>query len=397
MFKFTGELSASKSWMNRALILQSWNPSIVIQGQSSADDVISLLRSLQALKNTETLFDAGHGGTTFRFLAIRLSRETGRFFIKASPALLKRPQQDLVGFLESVGVKAYLKADGLEIQSEGWKNSGLSVPVNTENSSQFISAVLLSCLDLKHKTVFQLSKNIISESYLHMTLALMRQVGVNLAVNSSVNSSVNQSTIVVPAGLKAQTVTLKAEPDISSAFSLICSAVVDGLIKIPNWNSQSTQPDIVFLKIFEQMKIQFQVVGSQFSIAKQSEFIGTEFDLGHSPDLFPVLCALASFAKSPSKFYGAPQLKYKESDRLAKTSELLKLCGVKHQLLDDGMTIDPSGLQKPTQEFAFDPADDHRLAMAAALFKLHSFPIKILNPQVVQKSYPEFFQHIGLL
>lgn len=132
-------------------------------------------------------------------------------------------------------------------------------------------------------------------------------------------------------------------------------------------------------------------------ILKQTEFSGTEFNIGLSPDLFPVLCALASFAKSPSKFFGAPQLRHKESDRIAKTSELLNLCGVMYQILDDGMIVHPVGLKRPVQDFAFDPADDHRLAMAAALFKLASFPIKILNPHVVQKSYPEFFQHVGLL
>ena len=290
--------------------------------------------------------------------------------------------------MESVGVRSYLKSDGLDIHSDGWRNTGLPIFVNTENSSQFISAVLLSSINLPFRLVLQLSNHVISESYLQMTLALLRQVGVDIHVDNH--------TLTLPAGLKAESTVLKTELDVSSAFSLICAAVIGGDVTITNWSVNSSQPDLVFLKIFDQMQINYQISGSQFVIKKQSSFIGTEFNIGDSPDLFPVLCVLSAFAQTPSRFFGAPHLKYKESDRLEKTSELLQLCGIEHEVLEDGMIIQPFTGERPKESITFDPADDHRMAMAAALLKLGHYPIDIRHPEVVQKSYPDFFKHINL-
>ena len=39
----------------------------------------------------------------------------------------------------------------------------------------------------------------------------------------------------------------------------------------------------------------------------------------------------------------------------------------------------------------FDPAQDHRMAMAAALLNLAGANLKILTPEVVDKSFPEFW------
>ena len=49
MFKFNGTLPASKSWMNRALVNQHFNPQLKIEGTSDSEDVKVLNQSLQSL------------------------------------------------------------------------------------------------------------------------------------------------------------------------------------------------------------------------------------------------------------------------------------------------------------------------------------------------------------
>jgi 3-phosphoshikimate 1-carboxyvinyltransferase len=387
MFRFSGAVSDSKSWMNRALVLASWNSDLEIIGQSSAEDVDLLQTALKKM-NSQNEFDAGHGGTTFRFLAIRLSRRTGRFFINAREALLKRPQKELLDFFSQVGVRAKLTDKGLEIISEGWKKPAREIRISAENSSQFISAVLLSCFKLDFPINILLPEKITSFGYLKMTFDLIKQAGVDFKIEDRL--------VRISELLELQDKKLKSELDISSAFSLICAGALAGDVTIENWAPNSAQPDIKFLEIFERMNISYEVDGSIFKIKQQQKFVGAEFNIGEAPDLFPVLCILASFAKTESRFYGARQLVHKESNRIEKTAELLQLAGLGFEPLKDGMIIKPILNSPSSSPFTFDPENDHRMAMAAGLLKLKEFEIDILNANVVKKSYPDFYKHIGV-
>jgi 3-phosphoshikimate 1-carboxyvinyltransferase len=67
---------------------------------------------------------------------------------------------------------------------------------------------------------------------------------------------------------------------------------------------------------------------------------------------------------------------------------------VEHQLHDDGITIKSLG-RHHHQFFEFDPDQDHRLAFAGALAKSFGYRMRILNPRVVDKSFPSFWNLIG--
>ena len=125
------------------------------------------------------------------------------------------------------------------------------------------------------------------------------------------------------------------------------------------------------------------------------------WDLGEQPDLFPVLSVLCALAPGKSQLTGAPQLAYKESNRLEKCAELIKLIGRDCEMTNDGMNIDgrpfdPVGdVDRSTQTRLFDPAADHRMVMAAALAARVGFNLKIGQANLVRKSFPEFSQLVG--
>lgn len=382
MFQFNGDLEISKSWMNRALILQSFQSELEIIGQSSSQDVQLLKAALEQFKSGRTEFYAGLGGTTFRFLAFRVSRKPGNYLIRADQKLLNRPQSEILHILKQFGVHAELNHEGLLIRSDGWKQPASPIQVGTQESSQFLSALALSSVDLDFNFQIAPFDKITSESYFTMTLELLKQVGVRF-------------------GQPHQTVTpmkLFGEIDASSAFSLIAAAVLGGQVTIQNWNSESLQPDLRFLDLFREMKIEFTTSNSQFQISAQSNFKSLRADLASCPDLFPVLAVLCAFADGESVLFNAPQLKFKESNRIEKTFELLSRCGFQVEKSDDGMIIhgEPQKIYKAKDLILFDPAHDHRMAMAAALLKIKGFPMKISDRAVVNKSYPQFFQHIGM-
>ncbi|MFN3453569.1 MAG: 3-phosphoshikimate 1-carboxyvinyltransferase [Pseudobdellovibrio sp.] len=392
-FQFEGDLDISKSWMNRALVVQSYQGEVEIEGKSSSEDVLLLKRSLEALKNGENEFYVGLGGTTFRFLALRLSREVGEFKIKAEEKLLSRPQEELISILSQLGVKSFFKDNQFVIQSEGWKKPVKGfVTVDSSKSSQFVSSIVLNSLLLPFDLLIQ-TPTITSESYFNYTVKLLSQWGLDLKVSKSTSLKISI--------LKDQRLNQKklyGEVDVSSFFSLASAALMNGDVRLTNWNPASLQPDMQFVDFFRRMNIQFSEDLNFFKIAAQKNYKSISADLSLCPDLFPVLAVVCAFAHGVSHLYGAQQLIYKETNRIEKTVELLERCGFQIVLKDDGLIIhgQPEAIYFKRDLIIFDPDHDHRMAFAAALLKLKGFPVMLTDMKVVKKSYPQFFQHIGI-
>ncbi len=391
MFTFTGTLSSSKSWMNRALIIQHYQPALKISGHGESEDVQHLTQALKQLAAGQQKFFAGAGGTTLRFLTFLVSRNAGTWKIKADQRLLERPQEEMKTILQQLGVTLQsFSSEELLITSTGWKIPPV-LYCSGKISSQFISGLLLNCWKLPSELVIEVQLPLVSADYLNMTVSMLRQFG--LAIETKEISNLLQFTI--GPNQTPQSAHVLAEPDISSAFALASAAVIDGQVTIKNWPNQSLQPDFYFLNIFEKMNISFEAKENLFSVFKQQSWDGIDQNLKNTPDLFPVLAVLCSLADGISFLHGAENLHVKESDRFKKTIELLSLCGFKSEVKNNGLIIfgKSSTVDKSLQLY-FDPDQDHRMAMAAGLFQLAGYRLNISHADVVKKSYPQFWQHI---
>ena len=384
-FHFSGSLEISKSWMNRALILQSYNSDIQIQGESSADDVVLLKKALSDFKNKKTEFQVGMGGTTLRFLALRLSRAIGEFIIHGEEKLFSRPQTELIHVLNQLGVKAELSKNNMKIKSEGWQKPAKTIQINTDQSSQFLSSFVLNAMNLDFDLEYTSTGQMTSEGYYQYTLDLIKKCGVNVS-DQKIKSQ------------KLKSVVLKGEVDVSSAFSLIAAGILAGDVEIKNWSDKSLQPDMQFVQFLKEMGISFVSNESEFKIKQQFGFKNLQANLKNCPDLFPVLSVLCAFAEGESHLFGAHQLIFKESNRIQKTYDLLSRCGFTVVKQDDGLKIqgNPNTQYRTKDLIHFDPDGDHRMAFAAAISQIKGFPVIITDPTVITKSYPQFYQHIGL-
>lgn len=392
MFSFVGEVPVSKSWLNRAQVLKHFNEDLELPN-SESEDVTYLKKALTELSSGQTEFDLGLGGTSFRFFIMAASRYSGCFKVKAHERLLARPQNELKNILQQLGVELGFHADRVEIKSDGWKNFH-NITCHADQSSQFASALLLSAWHLPDILQVHIQKPVVSAGYLEMSLELVRKAG--LMFQKTESESEIKISVAPRQSVKEKF--LQPEADISSAFSLIAAAVVGGRAQITNWPSHSLQPDLKFVEILRQMGIDFEIEENVFQISSAKEWRSVDADLSGAPDLFPVLAVLCSMAQGNSTLYGAAQLHHKESDRIEKTHELLSLLGFQSEILPDGLKIygAPNKNDQPIS-VEFDTANDHRMAMAAALYKLRGFAIEILNPRVVDKSYPNFWKDVGIL
>jgi 3-phosphoshikimate 1-carboxyvinyltransferase len=385
-FSFRGEIPASKSMLNRALLLQSHFPQIKIQGNSNCDDVRHMKMAVAALIQKKEI-PCGEAGTVLRFMGMRASREKGFFKLTGSPRLLKRPQEDMVYLLSQLSVVCELLPNEIVIQSEGWKKPLIPIRVHRQTSSQFATALLLNSWNLPFDLEFEMRTGV-SEGYWQMSLQMAQLLGMTIEQKGDFWR--------IPAQQKPNFFELKMEPDYSSAFAIAAAGALAGETEITNVTEKSTQPDFRFINIMKNMGALIQHKGTTLTVQKTKEFRSIDVGLESSPDLFPVLAVLCAFAKGESFLRGAPHLIHKESNRIEKTAELLRTAGFFVSVKGDGMHIVGKGIEYKPNTFVFDPDEDHRMAMAAGLLKLKGFQIQIRHPEVVSKSYPEFWQAVGV-
>ena len=391
-FFYRGEISASKSLMNRALVVKSFFPELELRGDSSCEDVRHMKKALADLASNKNQIFCGEAGTVFRFMSLRASRNPGSFFISGTKRLMERPHQEVVTLLDQLGVAAYLSEDGLKIQGKGWKKPEGRLKILREKSSQFATGFLMSCWDLPFDVEFELFPKGLKDSYWDMSLNLSRDLGMQI-------KEISQDTFFIPAYQKVNVKNYDIEPDMSSVFAVGAVAALTGDVHIHHMPKKSLQPDYRFIEILNKMKI-FTEISTETSpvltISCTDQFFGIEADLKETPDLFPVLSVLCAFAEGKSVLFGAPRLAHKESNRILKTSELLNLMGVKNEPKPDGIIIYGQGRSLTPKSFEFDPDHDHRMAMAAGVLFRMGWKLKIKTPDVVKKSFPEFWEVIGV-
>ena len=386
-FFYQGVIPGSKSLFNRILIVKSYFPDLNISGESSCDDVRFMREGIKQI-NVVSDIDCGEGGTTLRFMALRVSRQPGEHILRGTTRLMQRPQKGLLDLLHQLGVQAEFKGNELHISSEGWKKPQQALQLQLSESSQYASALLLNSWLLDFDFDFELVGEKLSESYFALTLELVKNLGMKVEQKGS--------HFHVAAGETISQFSYEVESDLSSTFTIAAAGALAGESRIQNFPIHSKQPDKAFLDVFKKMQVETEFKERTLRVCESPSLKSVDYNLGESPDLFPVLAILCSFANGTSRLHGAPHLVSKESNRIAKVSELLNLVGVKHESLPDGMIIHGQPQQALKTGLQFNPDQDHRMVMAASLLKLRGHGIHIHEPEAINKSFPEFWSIIGV-
>ena len=113
-------------------------------------------------------------------------------------------------------------------------------------------------------------------------------------------------------------------------------------------------------------------------------------------DEIPILAVAAACAQGVSRFEGAGELRYKESDRLTALEEVLGAMGAQIFTEGDDLTVVGGSALRPVEVSS---SGDHRIAMAAcvALMACEGEGGAISGWQCVETSYPEFSSHLKKL
>ena len=389
-FRFKGEIPASKSILNRLLIIQSYAENLTVIGESDADDVVKMKSGLKQILKGEPA-DCGAAGTTLRFLSLRASRLPGTHHLSGSLRLFERPQTETARLLSQLDCEAEIRLQRMTLRGQGWQQPEGELIVDRSASSQFASAVILNAWNLPFDLKLRFAGAQVSESYLAMTIRLCERAGMKI-------DREGHDLLIIRAGSQVTATELRAEPDASSAFAVAALAVArTGEAVIEHWPSESLQPDAVFPVLLAQMGCEVQTRGTSLVVTRSESMpLQTlEFDIKNSPDLFPVLSVLLALASGKSKLFGAPHLAFKESNRIQAITDLIKGIGRRARPLADGIEIDGKPDSVFPASFRYSTDHDHRLAMAAAVAQAAGAKIEILDPKVVNKSFPGFWRIVN--
>ncbi len=393
LFYFSGTIPPSKSLLNRALIIQQFNPQLKWDEFSDAKDVVFLKQALADYSEGKRKFYCGEGGTTFRFLSLFLSRYPGVYEIQVEAQLSQRPHQGLIEFFQQVHVQSRWEENVFILESQGWQAD--KAQLTADQTSQIASAILLSLWKLPQRFQLIMPTELYEYEYFQMTLQLNKSLGFKYTQEHLNGDLVHLN---IPMGQVPHTVAVHIEPDVSSCFPLAVLGALSQPVYIQNFPLNSWQPDYAFLQIFSKAKVAFDLDKNGLKVFPSQQLQCFETDITQAPDLFPVLCVFASFCQGQSVITGLSRLAYKESDRLHQTLKLLQLHGVSchvndHKMVIEGTSLNPKTsnafeLQKITE--SFHPMHDHRMAMAAIIFQVMGSRIQLHDIEVLQKSFPEF-------
>lgn len=398
----TVALPASKSISNRALAINFLsNSNTYPDNLSKCDDTDVMLAALSGMPYE---IDIKAAGTAMRFTTAILSVTEGEHVITGTERMRHRPIGVLVEALRRLGADIeYIEEEGyppLRIRGSKLEGGRLEIPGNV--SSQFISAILMIGPMMTNGLTLHMTGHVMSKPYIDLTICTMREYG------SEVDWT-NGSTIRVEPKAYVPT-SFVIENDWSAAsywYEIISllgkqSPKEDMRVVLPGLMDGSRQGDSTVRYIFRMLGVKTEfadksksLVATDVTLTSQHRGLPRlDFDFSGQPDLAQTIVVTTALLNVPFRFTGLETLRIKETDRIAALKEEMMKLGY---VLDDSVegTLAWDGQRcEPMAEPAIDTYEDHRMAMAFAPAAIMFPGLRINNPMVVTKSYPEFWNEL---
>ncbi len=383
----------SKSYTHRAFLSSSLSKRSKVYNPLISEDTIATLRCCKKIgadflrkdhfeffgceEIRPGYFYVSNSGTTLRLFMGILSLSNGTSVLDGDESIRRRPNLELAIALNRLGacvrgfgdysapvwIRGILKGGELEIKAK---------------SSQFISSLLFSLPLAKYDSIVKI-KEVKSKPYIDITLHVLGESGIeiereNLTFYIKGNQDYRLKIFEVPA-------------DFTSASYLISAGVLAGKV-ILRHVYESKQGDAVIVDIVKEMggKVKWRRERG-ILIAEKSELEGIEIDARDIPDLVPTISVLGAVAKGETVIRNAEHLRFKETDRIETIYRNLRSLGVDVKKRWDGLTVRGGNVKGGV----VDSFGDHRIALAFSVLGLIS-KVKIKNAEVVNVSYPNFFE-----
>ncbi len=408
------EVPGSKSITNRALMLAALgNQTCELRGVLFSDDSRAFLSCLEELgfevvieedkkvvtikgmggeiPNRNATINVRSAGTAARFLTVMLAFAGGHYTLNSSEQMKKRPMEPLLTELRKAGVKiTCLEKEGhfpFVIESENV--SIREITIDTNISSQFASALLMSATLLENGLTLHMSGERSSGAYVLMTLSMMEQFGIEVIKEGA--------DCEIAAGQLYGLAEYDIEPDMSAAcYFYAMAAILNRKVTVVGTHEEvSLQGDKKFLGILRDLGCQIEDLPEGMTVTGVENYSGITVNMKDFSDQALTMAVVAAFADTPSRIEHIGHIRMQESDRIQAIINELNRMGVGCREIPeaDGVEIIPASIQSAEIE----TYEDHRVAMSFTLAGLRAEGIVIKNPLCCGKTFENYFEVIDSL
>ena len=419
----TVHLPGSKSISNRVLLLAGLCAgTTTIHDLLDSDDTGVMLDALRALgcevahdeavvrvtgiggslKSRGADIFLGNSGTSTRSvaaaLAVLASAQGGAFTLRGVPRMHERPIGDLVDALRPLGcVVDYAGAEGFPPLKLGdgaahVLNLGEPVRVRGDVSSQFLTGMLqaLCLVAADREIVIEVVGELISKPYIAITLNLLARFGVTVHNERWTRFTIREGSRLQSPG------SIHVEGDASSASYFVAlgaiAATPDAPVRIEGMGRASIQGDLAFVGAAQAMGANVLLGENWVEVSRGVwPMKAITLDCNHIPDAAMTLAVMALYATGTTRLTNIASWRVKETDRIAAMAIELRRLGATVSEGADFLEVTPP---VSWEAAAIRTYDDHRIAMCLSLAACNPAgrPVRILDPQCVGKTFPDYFE-----
>lgn len=395
---------ASKSYTHRAIIMSALsggrchisNPLDSFDTRATADAMRSMGATVDwrndgiyvesnKLHAPDKTIDVLNSGTTMRLMTGIVALFDSTTTITGDESIRKRPMGPLLNALEDCGVRCESDDGKAPIRITGPVKGG-RIEIDGSMSSQFVSSMLMMAPLIGEPTDIILKGKVVSQPYIDITLSMMRRFGID-AIRTDSGYHVDPQQYR-PCDFTVPT-------DFSSAAFPLVAGGLSGKVSVDGVDMSDPQGDKRIVDILRMVGCTVDIDRDTIICTHNGRPKACDIDISNVPDLFPIVAVLLSTADGTSRLYGAPQLRFKESDRIRSVEDMLNTLGADVRGTDDGCVI--NGVER-LKGGRIDHKGDHRLMMAAAIASLVSDgPVSMDDDKCWNVSYPGFIEQMRSL
>lgn len=384
-------ISGSKSESNRLLTLRAYTSFFNINNLSDSDDTKTMISSLKSDKEE---INIGHAGTAMRFLTSYYSSILNSSKILTGSSRMKeRPILILVEALNNLGADIeYIDKKGYPpIKINGKLIYGNEIALPADVSSQYISSLMMLGVSINQGLKIKLSTKITSLPYIHMTKKIIERIGGIV--------DIKPDEIIIKQLVSNKIPDQIVESDWSSAsyfYSLV--ALSDSSdITLSSFFNNSIQGDSRIVDIYKQFGVETKFLNDKIYLKKNNIDLpdSISINLRDNPDLAQTIVVTCLGLGVNCKLEGLHTLKLKETDRLLALKREIEKFEVDCVTISN-QSITLKNNSKLKLGVRINTYDDHRMAMSFAPLSMIN-PIIIINPEVVSKSYLNFWNDLESL
>jgi 3-phosphoshikimate 1-carboxyvinyltransferase len=387
----------SKSYTHRAILMAALsggrclisNPLDSFDTRATADAVRSmgakvtetedgLIIESKGLHAPDRIVDVMNSGTTMRLMTGIAALFDSPVTITGDESIRKRPMGPLLAALEGCGVECSSNDGKAPIIIKG-PVKGDTIDIDGSMSSQFVSSMLMMSPLIGRPMGVRIVGKMVSRPYVDITLSMMRAFGIEV-------QETDDGFHIEPQQYKPRDYAVPSDFS-SSAFPLVAGGL-SGRVTVNGLDLNDPQGDKRIIDILKKVGCDVEISGDTITCYNQGRPRACDVDMSEIPDLFPIVAVLMSTAEGTSRLYGAPQLRFKESDRIASVERMLRTLGADITGTDDGCII--NGVKR-LKGGRIDHLGDHRLMMSGAVASLVSNgPVSMEDDGCWNVSYPGF-------